>query len=39
MAEAVEHEARCQAVNFETADLAEALAAFKEKRDPRFTGR
>ncbi len=39
MAEAVEHEARCQAVNFETDDLAEALAAFKEKRDPRFSGR
>jgi 2-(1,2-epoxy-1,2-dihydrophenyl)acetyl-CoA isomerase len=39
MAEAVEHEARCQAVTFETADMAEAMAAFKEKRDPRFSGR
>lgn len=39
MAEAVEHEARCQSVNFETADVAEAMAAFREKREPRFTGR
>jgi 2-(1,2-epoxy-1,2-dihydrophenyl)acetyl-CoA isomerase len=38
MAEAVENEARCQAVNFETADMVEAMAAFKEKRDPHFTG-
>jgi 2-(1,2-epoxy-1,2-dihydrophenyl)acetyl-CoA isomerase len=39
MAEAVEHEARCQAVNFETDDMAEAIAAFQEKRDPTFKGR
>lgn len=39
MAEAVEHEARCQSVNFETADVAEAMSAFREKREPRFTGR
>ena len=29
----------CQAVNFETDDTAEAMAAFKEKREPRFVGR
>jgi enoyl-CoA hydratase/carnithine racemase len=39
MAQAVEHEARCQAVNFETEDLTEAMSAFKEKREPRFIGR
>jgi 2-(1,2-epoxy-1,2-dihydrophenyl)acetyl-CoA isomerase len=39
MAEAVEQEARCQSVNFETADVAEAMAAFQDKRDPKFTGR
>jgi enoyl-CoA hydratase/carnithine racemase len=39
MAEAVEEEARCQAVNFGTDDTAEAMAAFVEKREPRFVGR
>lgn len=39
MAEAVEHEARCQAVNFGSQDTAEAMAAFLQKRDPRYTGR
>ncbi len=39
MAEAVEDEARCQAVNFATADTAEAMAAFVAKRDPTFIGR
>jgi 2-(1,2-epoxy-1,2-dihydrophenyl)acetyl-CoA isomerase len=39
MAEAVEHEARCQAVNFGTEDTAEAMAAFAQKREPRFIGR
>lgn len=39
MAEAVEAEARCQAMNFSTDDTAEALAAFVEKREPRFVGR
>ncbi len=39
MAEAVEAEARCQSVNFGSEDTAEALAAFVEKREPRFVGR
>jgi enoyl-CoA hydratase/carnithine racemase len=39
MAEAVESEARCQAVNFGTDDTAEAIAAFVEKREPTFLGR
>jgi len=37
--EAVENEARCQSFNFSTADTAEALAAFVEKREPNYTGR
>ncbi len=39
MEQALENEARCQAMNFDAADAAEALAAFKEKRAPVFTGR
>jgi 2-(1,2-epoxy-1,2-dihydrophenyl)acetyl-CoA isomerase len=39
MAQALDDEGRCQAVNFATADTAEALAAFLEKREPRFSGR
>jgi 2-(1,2-epoxy-1,2-dihydrophenyl)acetyl-CoA isomerase len=39
MEQAVEEEARCQALNFSTKDTAEALAAFTEKREPLFTGR
>jgi 2-(1,2-epoxy-1,2-dihydrophenyl)acetyl-CoA isomerase len=39
MEQAVEHEARCQAVNFASSDTAEALAAFVEKREPTFRGR
>jgi enoyl-CoA hydratase/carnithine racemase len=39
MEQAVEDEARCQAVNRTTADTAEALAAFAEKREPKFIGR
>ena len=36
---ALEDEARSQEINFATDDLAEAVAAFHDKRDPRFTGR
>ena len=39
MDQALEDEARSQAVNFATADTAEALAAFVQKRDPVFEGR
>ena len=35
-ADALEHEAECQSVNFVGADVQEAMAAFLEKRDPRF---
>jgi enoyl-CoA hydratase/carnithine racemase len=37
--QAVEDEARCQALNFSTSDTTEALAAFTEKRDAVFIGR
>jgi enoyl-CoA hydratase/carnithine racemase len=39
MEQAVENEARCQAVNFTSADTAEALIAFHEKREPSYIGR
>ena len=39
MAQALEDEARSQSVNFATADTAEAMRAFAEKRDPTFEGR
>jgi enoyl-CoA hydratase/carnithine racemase len=39
MAQIVEDEARCQAINFATADTAEAMRAFAEKREPKFSGR
>ncbi len=39
MAQALEDEATSQTVNFFTADTAEAMRAFAEKREPRFEGR
>jgi 2-(1,2-epoxy-1,2-dihydrophenyl)acetyl-CoA isomerase len=39
LAEVVEDEGAAQAVNIATADTAEALAAFLQKRDPVFEGR
>jgi 2-(1,2-epoxy-1,2-dihydrophenyl)acetyl-CoA isomerase len=39
MDQALEDEARAQSVNFTTADTVEAMTAFMEKREPRFTGR
>jgi enoyl-CoA hydratase/carnithine racemase len=39
MEQAVEDEARCQALNFSTADTKEAMAAFAEKREPVYSGR
>ena len=39
MDQALEEEARSQAVNFGTADTAEAILAFAEKRQPEFRGR
>jgi enoyl-CoA hydratase/carnithine racemase len=38
MAEALEFEDTAQTMNFASRDTAEALAAFLQKRDPRFTG-
>jgi 2-(1,2-epoxy-1,2-dihydrophenyl)acetyl-CoA isomerase len=38
-ADALEAEARAQAVSISTHDAAEAIAAFLEKRDARFEGR
>ncbi len=39
MEQAVEDEARSQALNFSTADTKEAMAAFAEKREPVYIGR
>lgn len=39
MDQALEDEARSQAVNFATKDFGEAVAAFIEKRDPSFEGK
>ena len=38
MEQAVEDEARSQAMNFSTADTLEAMQAFAQKRDPKFRG-
>jgi 2-(1,2-epoxy-1,2-dihydrophenyl)acetyl-CoA isomerase len=38
MRDTLANEARAQAVNFATADVTEAYAAFAEKRTPHFTG-
>jgi 2-(1,2-epoxy-1,2-dihydrophenyl)acetyl-CoA isomerase len=35
----VEHEVRAQALNFKSHDTLEAMAAFLEKREPKFEGR
>ena len=37
--QALDDESRCQAVNFGTQDMREAVAAFIAKRDPSFEGR
>ncbi|MGQ0434202.1 MAG: enoyl-CoA hydratase [Microthrixaceae bacterium] len=37
--QALDDEARCQTVNFGTADTTEAIVAFLQKRAPTFTGR
>jgi len=39
LAEALEHEALAQAVNVQTSDMREALAAYFERRPPTFEGR
>lgn len=39
MDQALEDEARAQNVNFATADMAEAMSAFVQKRAPKFEGR
>jgi enoyl-CoA hydratase/carnithine racemase len=39
VARALEYEAFCQALTFTTADMKEGVAALRERREPRFTGR
>src|SRR5205085_10418176 len=39
LAQALEAEGVAQNVNFKTADMAEAMIAFAQKRDPKFEGR
>jgi 2-(1,2-epoxy-1,2-dihydrophenyl)acetyl-CoA isomerase len=37
--QALDDEAAAQTINFSTSDTAEAMRAFNEKRDPKFTGK
>ena len=37
--QALDEEGAAQAINLVTADVAEAMRAFREKRQPRFEGR
>ena len=37
--EALDDESAAQVINFGTKDIVEAMSAFIEKREPRFTGR
>lgn len=39
MADSLENETQSQVINFGTADTIEAMMAFREKREPKFTGR
>jgi 2-(1,2-epoxy-1,2-dihydrophenyl)acetyl-CoA isomerase len=39
LAQAIEAEGQAQNVNFASADTAEAMVAFVEKRQPQFRGR
>jgi 2-(1,2-epoxy-1,2-dihydrophenyl)acetyl-CoA isomerase len=39
MDQALEDEARCQSINFGSADTAEAMVAFAKKTEPHFQGR
>ena len=39
LTEALEREAACQAIDYASADMAEAVAAFREKREPVFRAR
>jgi len=38
LAEALEDEARCQHVTYTSQDMREGIAAFLERREPRFSG-
>ena len=39
LGQALDDEAQAQAINFSSRDTAEGLAAFVERREPRFGGR